>query len=397
MPELADFENCTGCGACKSICPHECIEMRTDVTGTIVPYVNTVCCTNCLSCEKICPALNPVKLRFPKLALAAWNNNDNERISSASGGIASAIYSWVKSMRGISIGALVAKDWTVKIVIAENSHIPDEFRNSKYSFSDSSEVYDKIRKHIKTGVPVVLIGLPCQIAGYKKIFGERDNLFYVDLVCHGVSPNTYLKQHIRNIEQRYNVTAESMSFRAPELGTSNYYFTLYNSIGKIVYTRRSSDGDSYNIAFHRSYSYRENCYHCHYARPERCSDLTLGDYHGLGTCEPCDFDANNVSLILINTDEGLKLIDEMLRGNLITVVERPLNEPIQGDSQLRRPSVKTQERRDFEKYIRIYNGDFEKTVHKVLTRKARRETVKRIIRIPRSLINKISRTLLVQE
>lgn len=263
--------------------------------------------------------------------------------------------------------------------------------NSKYSYSDPSEIYEEVRPYIKEGKIVVFIGLPCQIAGYKKTFGNKDNLYYVDLVCHGVAPNSYLRQHISKIEQKVGVRAAEMSFRAPEMGTANYYFTLYDNDGKISYAKRSIDGDNYNIAFHRGYSYRENCYHCHYARPERCSDLTIGDYHGLGKLQPCDFDNDNVSVILANTDKGNELLKRLIDAELVAVYERPVEEPIQGDSQLRHPTLKSKFRYDFEKYIVRYNGNFEMTVTKVLKNQKQREAATRVYSLPKRVVKKILR------
>ena len=87
---------------------------------------------------------------------------------------------------------------------------------------------------------------------------------------------------IQSLEKMIGEKANRMSFRSPEKGTENYFFTLYNNRDEIIYAKRSIDGDSYNIGFHRAISYRENCYHCRFACPERVSDITLGDYHGLG-------------------------------------------------------------------------------------------------------------------
>lgn len=393
MPELADFENCTGCKACENICPHRCIEMKTDVIGAVLPHIDTSCCTNCHACEKICPALNPVKVNYPQSAFAAWNNNEGERTHCASGGIASAIYSWVNSINGISIGAAVDKDWNVIIKVSGKKDEFGMFRNSKYCYSDPKEVYIQIRNHIKSGKIVVLIGLPCQIAGYKKTFGERDNVYYIDLVCHGVAPNSYLKQHINHIEQTFGVKAVEVSFRAPELGTSNYYFTLYNTFGKIVYSKRSGDGDLFNIAFHSGFSYRENCYHCHYAKAERCSDITLGDYHGLGALAPCSFSDENVSVILVNSDKGKLLLNQLSSLNLITTVQRPTEEPINGDLQLQRPTIKTIGRLDFEKYIYRYNGQFIPTIQKVLNLGVRRNICQKIKNLPKRIVKKLFRII----
>lgn len=389
MPKLARYNDCTGCQACMFICPKRCIEMRENYTGVVLPMIDASRCIECKACEKICPALNPVKLNYPQRAYAAWNTSPSQRNTSASGGIASAIYTWLQNVDGVSMGAFIERDWSVKLCILKPGEKFEHLKNSKYSYSDSSEVYKEIKPYIKEGKIIVFIGLPCQIAGYKKTFGDQANLYYVDLVCHGVAPNSFLRQHISNIEHSIGVKAAGMSFRSPEMGTANYYFTLYNKDGKISYAKRSIDGDNYNIAFHRGYSYRENCYHCHYARAERCSDITIGDYHGLGQLQPCDFDSNNVSVILTNTDKGNDLLNKLIDKDLVAVCERPVEEPIRGDSQLRHPSLKSKQRFDFEKYIIRYNGNFHMTITKVLKMQKQRDMTTRIYSFPKRVVKKI--------
>ena len=49
---------------------------------------------------------------------------------------------------------------------------------------------------------------------------------------------------------------------------------------------------------------RECCYSCPYARPERVSDITIGDFIGLGWHIPFKYTTVNVSSVLINTKKG---------------------------------------------------------------------------------------------
>lgn len=388
MPELALKKDCTGCSACKQVCPKHCISMDEDALGIVLPSVDTTVCIECKACERICPALNPPALNRPQMSFAAWAKSSEIRRISASGGIASAIYRYVADNNGFSIGAVTDDKFRVHIR-CYTPQAEDAIRNSKYTFSDSQEIYPLLRKVVKAAEPVVLIGLPCQIAGYRKILGERENVVYIDLVCHGVTPNSYLRQHVKSLESQMHIDACRLSFRAPEKGTANYYFTLYDNEGKICYSKRSADGERYNMAFHRSYSYRENCYHCHYARRERCSDITIGDYHGLGEIEPCDFSDENVSVILVNTSKGEAFVKQLVNSGLIEVLRRPTDEPINGDRQLQHPTPKPCERIDFEKYILKYNGDFEMAIDKVLTLKTRREQMAYFMSFPRRVIRKM--------
>ena len=180
-----------------------------------------------------------------------------------------------------------------------------------------------------------------------------------------------------------------MSFRSPEKGTENYFFTLYNNRDEIIYAKRSIDGDSYNIGFHRAISYRENCYHCRFACPERGSDITLGDYHGLGKEKACSYSEKKVSTILIHTNKGQQLIDSLITKGIIFAEERPISESVNGDAQLRRPSPKTASRYDFEKYISNYQGDFERAMGRVMNMNRYRKNRQRIKETPQRFIRKI--------
>ena len=91
------------------------------------------------------------------------------------------------------------------------------------------------------------------------------------------------------------------------------------------------DGDLYNYAFHKMVAYRENCYHCRFARPERLSDITLGDFHGNGNMTEWNNSKENVSLIITHTEKGELWVKRMVEEGLIKVEQRPLKEPINGD------------------------------------------------------------------
>lgn len=64
---------------------------------------------------------------------------------------------------------------------------------------------------------------------------------------------------------------------------------------------------------------------------------------------PLFFSNEKVSCILVNTEKGKKYIDELLENKFIEAENRPVEEPIKGDSQLRHPSVKSFSRRLWEK------------------------------------------------
>lgn len=389
MIKLAKKEECTGCGICTYKCPKSCITMNEDTTGGIYPVINKDNCIECHSCERICPILNPLTNTYPLKCYAAWNKDKQERQTSASGGVAIAIYKWAIKHDYLCIGVSMNSDFSVTYKIAQDEQQLSAFKNSKYVFSEPFYIYPELLKLLKQGKKAVIIGLPCQIAAFKKAFNKY-NVIFIDLVCHGIVPTLYLKQHINFIEKQLEKDVARISFRAPEMGTETYHFTLYDKNDTIIYSKRTSDGESYNYGFHKAISYRENCYHCRFAQPQRCSDITLGDFHGLGKLAPCNYSEKKVSNILINSNQGLSLISDLIQNEILYAEERPVEEPIQGDFQLQRPSTKTKQRYDFEqltKSSKKFNYDI--IIQKVIIKEKIREKKNKIIQSLKSVCRKL--------
>ncbi len=394
MIQLASKENCTACGACAFVCPKQCISMREDDLGIMYPVMDDRDCISCKRCLKVCPILSPLDYHEPKKAYAAWSNDEEERRTSASGGIAAEVYKEALQDGYLIAGAKQNKDFTVTLDVADNADAIADFKNSKYVFSSAYTLFPKIKELLKKGEKVAVIGLPCQVAALRKIFRDHENLLLMEVVCHGTTPHDYLLQHIRTLEKNSGEKAVKMSFRDPETYTYTFTFTLYNSDNQRFYAQRTKDGDTYQFGYHRTVTYRENCYHCHFARDKRISDVTLSDYKGLGKKAPCSFNAIKVSSVLINTPKGETFIKKLIGGHHIFAEERPVREPIEGDLQLRQPSQKKSARFDFERLIVQNHGDFEKTMIEVIKLHERRETRMKILNFPRRVLSKIKRTLL---
>ena len=126
--------------------------------------------------------------------------------------------------------------------------------------------------------------------------------------------------------------------------------------------------DYYLYAFLSGVSLRNNCYSCVYARPERVSDITVGDFIGLGKAEPFDYDARNVSSVFINTVKGEKLYAEMLKEMPdINSVQREYSERLEYGPSLRYPFPK---HRLSEKFRKMYKDkqDFSEAIRIVMKR-----------------------------
>ena len=348
---ICNHDKCTGCTACKDVCPKQCITMQPDELDALHPIVDDSICINCGLCEKTCPNNRELSYKLPHKVWAAWSNDNDVRRTSASGGIACELYRyWIKN-GGVATGVVYDRDEGCHFILLEKESDIKTVQNSKYTFSETAGIYKVVKQKLQAGISVLFIGVPCQVAGlYGFLKKEYDNLITVDIICHGMPPATYLEQHIKSIEDKKKEYTCQLFFRDPKYYTYTYTFTLKNNNGKEFYNKKVLTRDNYQLGYHRALIYRENCYSCNYAREERISDLTIGDFSGLGRFAPFECDKHNVSCILENTDKGSALLKKL--NGALSMFERPACEAFEVEKQLKSPSVKHSRRSIFEKVYR---------------------------------------------
>lgn len=388
--ELADKKICTACGACIYVCPKKCISFNANECGILYPEINHSLCVGCGKCTHTCPVLNPLASIEPAHAYAAWSSDVEERRTSASGGIAAEIYKYAIKKKWMIVGAAFDDGFEVRLALADDMKAIKDFKNSKYVFSNTDNIYQDIDKQLKSGTKIAIIALPCQIAAIKRVFHKYiDKLLLVDLVCHGTTPQLYLSQHIHHIENKYGEKASYLSFRDPYYSTDTFTFSLYNFSGHRFYSKRTKDRDGYQVGYHRMISYRENCYNCPFANEQRISDLTISDYKGLGVLAPSKIiDSKSISSVLVNTAKGHSIIKDMIKAGAVIAEERPVKEPIQGDEQLRHPAKKTTARKIFECSMLSCKGDFERAIHPVVIYVFGIEYLNKTLGAPKNIIRK---------
>lgn len=343
MIKLCNSENCTACGACIASCPKTCISFQQNEFGILYPQVDSEKCVGCKSCINVCPVMNKSEFSLPKRAYAVWSLDNEDRKSSSSGGLASVIYNTVISEGGIGYGVFFNE--RMNAVIDRSSSTTDclKFKGSKYVHADSTESYKKVKQDLQSGKNIVYIGTPCQIDALKHYLGkEYNNLYIVDLVCHGTPPYSYLEKYISEVTRK---KIDNVKFR-----NENEYFMMLLSDGKKSYSKNGKI-DVYITAFRNSLFYSDYCYKCKYAQNKRVSDITIGDFWGLGEKEPFDHPYTGaISLALINTDKGRELFEHCR--NKLFAEERTVAEALEGNAQLNSPPIK---HKNYDRFRNLYN------------------------------------------
>ena len=184
---------CTGCGACVSICPKQAIVMQPDTEGFLYPKVDGEKCISCDLCEKRCPAGREMPEHHARL-LGAQAKDEALRRQSSSGGVFTLLAREVIRRGGVVFGAAFGENMRVEHVGAFDETELSGMRGSKYVQSDATDAIGNAVSLLKREIPVLFSGTPCQINGLLAALGntKSDKLLTVDFVCHGVpSPGVF--------------------------------------------------------------------------------------------------------------------------------------------------------------------------------------------------------------
>lgn len=340
---ICEIDKCTGCHSCYNVCPKKCIDMREDEFGFIYPNINDKECVNCNLCKNSCPELNYNELKSPKAAYAAWALDGIERDSSTSGGVASIFSRFIIKKGGVVFGASLDNILTVRHIKVTNEYDLIKLKGSKYVHSIIGNTYTECLDELKSNKIVLFIGTPCQISGLKN-FLKKDyqNLYTLDIICHGVPSQKYLNSYIKQIYGKKDY--DSIVFRDIE----GYNFKLLKGDREKFKTNR--ENNFYNIGFLQSLFSRKNCYRCSYAKSDRISDITIGDFWGIGKEKKFEYSTERgVSVLLPITEKGINLVKECKK--YMFIEKREISEAVNGNDQLRHPSIK---HKNYEKFKRLY-------------------------------------------
>lgn len=307
---ICESNICTGCGACAAICPKGCIHMEADAEGFLYPRIDTDACIGCGLCERTCPVSAEKPADSLKQAYAAYHKNPDVRQSSSSGGIFTAIAQYVIQKNGVVFGARLDQSMRVVHGYTDTVEGLSDFRGSKYVQSEIGDTYHQAEAFLKQGRLVLFSGTPCQIGGLKAYLGKSyGNLICQDIICHGVPAPLAWKKYLEDQQRIFGGKPVAAFFRDKTFGWSNFSMSIRFSNGKSYLC--SMKQDSFMKAFLMNYCLRDSCYQCAFKQEARQADITLADFWGINRIAPEMNDDRGTSLVLIHTEQGKTLFDEV--------------------------------------------------------------------------------------
>lgn len=221
--------------------------------------------------------------------------------------------------------------------MCDNVNDLEKLRGSKYSQSNTGDIYRKIKHELSVGRKVLFSGTPCQNAALKSyLVKDYYNLFLIDLVCHGVPSNKMLDDYFNLFHKKiHNVR---LRYKDPYW---DYSFVRIDFVDGTKYQVRTIYDDYFNL-FNVGYSLRDSCHECRYTTLHRESDITLADFWGYKAHNFKTVNYNKgTSLIIVNSKKGQEVVSLIKKAmyieksNIDTAVKgnKCLKEPFKIDEQ----------------------------------------------------------------
>lgn len=352
MINITSPKDCCGCEACVQICPKKCISMKCDSEGFLYPEVDDSTCIDCGLCEKVCPVINQYGTQKPLRVCAAKNNNETERLSSSSGGVFILVAKEILKKGGVVFGAKFDDDFNVVHDYCETEEELCKFQGSKYVQSRIGNAYTQVKKFLTEGRKVLFSGTSCQIAGLKHFLRkEYDNLFTIDVVCHGVPSPLVWKNYLNEIKcakrkigkntvpfslNETSVKLTDVSFRDKSNGWKKFGFKITyvaskateNSVSKSPINKHTLIEPFYDNIFMKGFLQnlylRPSCHYCSAKAGKSHSDITIADYWGIQNYHPQFDDDKGAGLVLVNSTKGEQLYSSLNLNSINTAYENGL-------------------------------------------------------------------------
>ena len=250
-----------------------------------------------------------IKLLSETQVYAGRLKNRDELIKSSSGGAFTALSDYfLNNGNGVVCSVYNYNNHRHEYRILETVEERNLARGSIYVQSIPGDVFRLSEEWLKNNPDksLLFVGMGCQADGFRQFSeqkGFRDRVCIVDIICHG-SPSPMLwKDYVRHLETQKG-KIEYLTFKDKRNG-----WRTPTAFAKI-------SGQDISIAnyvniFYNHCALRPSCYKCPYAKTERNTDITIGDFWHIEETIPDFYDTSGNSVFLIHTDKGENVFEQI--------------------------------------------------------------------------------------
>ena len=251
---------------------------------------------------------------FP-LAYGIRTKNEEILKTSSSGGIFSELANYALK-NNIKIYSCILNEKLEAVHIRGiNENDIKKMRTSKYVESSLGNILKLMKNDIKNNEKIMLVSSPCYVATIKKTFSEseRNQIIWVDFLCHGMPSKKVFQDHIKYLENLYSSKVIFYSFRDKRYSWNHdEYIILENKKRK----QSVKEVHRYKRLFYLNYSLLSRCFQCKYTKIKRDTDITIADFWGVESVLGI-VDNKGMSAVLINSVKGKEIL-EKIKNSLYT-------------------------------------------------------------------------------
>lgn len=357
---------CSGCGACKLVCPADAVEIKRDKKGFYTAEISQQKCVHCGKCTDVClrKGAQNAKILTDGTMIAAQSKSLETVLSCTSGGVAYELSRYAIEQGWNVVGVIYDFENNIaKTVIAHTVEALEAFKGSKYIQSYCADAFaqtielaeqDAQKKFLVFGTPCQIYGLASVLEG-KKI---RDQFILVDLFCHGVPSYTVWDQYLAWVQSKLGGDKlTKVTFRDKSIGWHNFVMRIEGENKKYS---NPSEGDLFYRVFFDNVLFCGACFDCEVRKNVTKADIRLGDYWGRRFQSRED----GVSAVLLCTPKGKSFFDKNPYIDQIT--ETSVEEVLKGQSvhtyseaTLQEKAFATLEKSgNLRKTVRLYRKNF---------------------------------------
>jgi len=206
ISQVVESGLCVGCGACVGICPGQNVLHYEMINGIYSPIVDSSKCTHCRLCYKVCPGarafapsqddaytgLYDSDIGHYISLLEGYSFDQEMRKNAASGGIATALLSWM--LKNKKVEYVICADFSSEFPLNAGVRIVDDeeevkrARGSKYLPVPIAEAIQFILNNKKK---FAIVGLPCHLQAFRNAEKLNKNIkkrvsLYLGLFCQNI-------------------------------------------------------------------------------------------------------------------------------------------------------------------------------------------------------------------